>query len=53
MRRGHLNSDVVAAGIVVLFSVGGVGGVRAGVEASSWARLFNCYLIQTPVRTTI
>ena len=35
-RGGHLKSDVVvAAGILVLFSVAGVVGVGAGVEASS------------------
>ena len=37
VQRGQLNSDVVVAGILVVFSVVGVVGVGAGVEASSEA----------------
>ena len=35
--EGHFNSDVIAPGILILFSVVGVVGVGAGVEASSEA----------------
>ena len=37
VQKGHLNSGVVVAGILVLLSVVGVVGVGAGVEASSEA----------------
>ena len=36
-QKGQLNSDVVLAGILILFSVAGAVGVGAGVEASSKA----------------
>ena len=35
VQRGQLHSDVVIAGILILFPVVGVVGVWAGVEASS------------------